>query len=67
MPIPWPVCNMMDKMCQHNGGKLFFILNLSNSLFERTTKKASKPRITGSLWGESIDDRWTPLEKDSKL
>ena len=36
-----------------------------NSFFRLTIEKISKPRITSSLWGESIDDRW--ISPDSKV
>ena len=36
---------------------------LFNSFFWLTTKKSSKPRITGPLWGESTGYRWIPYTK----
>ena len=36
---------------------------LLNRLFRRRSKKTSKPRVTGPLWGESTGDRWIPLAK----
>ena len=34
-----------------------------NFSFRPMTRKTSKPRITGILWGESTGDRWIPLTK----
>ena len=48
---------------RHSISKHRQIYCLCRRLFGRRSKKTSKLRVTGLLWGESIGNRWIPFTK----